>query len=207
MLKRISIGFDLRSLAASISPSGLSARRWLDDQLLSNSFEVLISADPNVFPRREDIDRLMYEDAEQICNPLGLARCIEWLVDKCQISNLSLNEQIGICITCSEGNVVGLTERFGPEYFEGLATEDQLLKQDWEFRGFDVIDILGLISGLSGCGYKASSKSELKRLFAADLNNVGLFCSYSLAQQFAEVRGIQILEHSPMIAVGILTRK
>jgi hypothetical protein len=57
------------------------------------------------------------------------------------------------------------------------------------------------------CGYAEPLWSKLRDHFAVSLNEVGLFTSASFASQFAEVRGLEIPNHAPFVAVGILTRE
>jgi hypothetical protein len=205
MLQRVSIGFDLRDPTQQrIGGTEQRDYQLRGNQVLSNSLDLVISADPNVLPRREDIDQLIFENIEVLSNPLGFVTRIDDLIDKCRASGLPLKGQLPLCITCSEANIVELVERFGPGWFELQLTEKEITRADWQLRGFDVIDLRGLVSGLSGCGYNVSTKHLLKHFFEAGLNKFGLFRSYSLGQQFAEVRGLQIPEHVPLITVGVL---
>jgi hypothetical protein len=82
--------------------------------------------------------------------------------------------------------------------------EDDLRSNGWQFMGFDVVDLYGLVSGLKGCGYVEPTWSQLRAHFGSYLNELGLFTEWTAAARFAEVRGLQIREHAPFAVIGIL---
>ena len=88
--------------------------------------------------------------------------------------------------------------------FLAAKSEAQSYPGSWQFRGFDVVDLDGLISGLKGCGYVEPAWSQLRNYFAASLNEIGLFSDLSVASQFTEVRGLQIRDHAPFVVVSVL---
>jgi hypothetical protein len=139
-------------------------------------------------------------------NPLYLAKRLELLVDECGAQGLSTKGLVPVCITSAKSNLIALELRFGPGYFDSPPSEEELLCGGWTFAGFDVVDLNGLVSGLKGCGYVEPSWSQLREYFGGTLNEVGLFGDWDAASQFAEVRGLQVREHSPFVVVGVLIR-
>ena len=147
----------------------------------------------------------MQEDSSD-CNPLGLLDDEGMLLRAPNKLISCPTDSWSVCLTCSEVVCIALGERFGHGYFEERPEEETLISACWQFRGFDTVDLYGLISGLKGCGYSASSLPQLQKHFRGELNEYGLFSNVTVASQFAEVRGLQISDHTPFIVVGILTR-
>ena len=110
-----------------------------------------------------------------------------------------------IAISAHPAAVSYLVQRFGPGYFEHQRETD-LRSAGWQHLGFDVVDLDGVISGLKGCGYKEPAVEDLRSHFLGSLNQHGLFGSPLDAAMFAQVRGLQIRDHSPFVVVGVLAR-
>ncbi len=201
MTKRVSFGFDLRVSADLQKQNPAQVNQRLVSGLANP-----ISADPGVWVRTEEVDSLMQEALPDFCNPLGLAKNIDLLVDASRKRGISTAGLSPVCLTSSEANLIALAGRFGPGYFDNQPKEEEILLRGWRLLGFDVVDLLGLISGLKGCGYAEPAWSQLRGYFGAALNEVGLFDDDAVACQFAEVRGLQIREHAPFVVVGILTQ-
>ncbi len=198
-MKRISLGFDLR-----INPSFHEEISSQIGQRLVPERSSPISADPNVWPQPEEVASLWHGVLREFSNPLNLARSLDLLRDASGQRGGSA-ALIPLSLTSFQTNIIALVERFGTGYFDDQPSEEALLSKGWQFRGFDVVDLDGLISGLKGCGYAESTRPQLRSHFGASLNDLGLFDDWSAASEFAEVRGLEIREHAPFIVVGILT--
>lgn len=204
------IGFDLRldpdSNLASLE-KGRKEQRFSDDVP-----DIWISADPALLMHHEEVDKILQEEyphanVMSLWNPLGFANQLPVLISDCHARGVSTDDFIPLAITCRKTNFIAFAERFGPEWLDSLPTEEELVSDGWQLLGFDVLDIKhgGLISGLSGCGYKDSAKAAYRQWFGADLNKFGLFQSFSVSQFFAEVRGLEIPSHAPFVVVGVLS--
>jgi hypothetical protein len=137
-------------------------------------------------------------------NPLNLARSLDLLVDASSGQGISVANVWPVCVTGHQTDTIALVERYGPGYFDDAVEEDKLTSNGWQFMGFDVVDLDGLISGLKGCGYTEPTWSQLRAHFGGYLNELGLFTEWTIAARFAEVRGLQIRQHAPFAVVGIL---
>jgi hypothetical protein len=199
-MKRVNLGFDLR-MKPELQRGDLPPK----DQRLVPGPHNPISADPAIWLWPEGVDLFRDGILPDFANPLHLAKSIGLLLAAYETAGISEAGLSRVCVTTSEANVVALVERFGPGHFEDQPTEEALLVGGWQLRGFDVVDLAGLISGLKGCGYSEPSWSELRDLFGNAVNEVGLFGDCSSAARFAEVRGLQIRAHAPFVVVGILT--
>jgi hypothetical protein len=198
--KRVSIGFDLRM------PPDFEKEGVHPDQRLVPELANPVSADPSVWLRSEEMDSFMQEESRAFCNPLNLANEIGPLLDASRKLRNRTPELWPVCFTTSETITVALRGRFGSGYFESQEGEERLLSASWRLRGFDAVDLDGLISGLKGCGYAEPSWSQLREHFREGLNELGLFRDEGIASRFAEVRGLQIRDHSPFVVVGVLTQ-
>jgi hypothetical protein len=198
--KRVSLGFDLRVNPALQGENSSQVNQRLVPELRSP-----VSADPSVWLTTEEIRSLSLGVLPDFSNPLHLSKSIELLRDACQSRGVLTTGLCPICVTSYETDLIALIKRYGPGYFETRAEEGQLLSQGWQLRGFDVVDLDGLISGLKGCGYVEPAWSQLRNYFGVSLNEIGLFSDLSVASQFAEVRGLQIRDHAPFVVVGVLT--
>ena len=200
--KRVSFGFDLR-----VDPE---RQGWDDErqrnQRLVPTLASPLSADSNVWLQGPEVERLFEGNLPAYANPLNLARSIELLLDECRKREISSTGLVPLCITSVESNLIALESRFGPGYFDNPPEEQELLSSGWRLAGFDVVDLMGLISGLKGCGYKEPTWSQLRGVFGGSLNELGLFAEWQTASQFAEVQGLEIGEHAPFIVVGLLTK-
>jgi len=201
---RICLGYDLRlSIRDDLQPFPPGIQ---DQMLLPRS--ALISADPAVWLRAPDIDDLLNNsDPNNIdeveVNPLGLARDIGALVEYCKVHRISTDESTPVALTCFEEVVVALEELYGKSYFRPVTSEAELKERGWNLAGFDALEIRGLTSGLSGCGYKDEEKRQLQAYFGGALNSVGLFRTSAWAARFGSVRGLRIHAHAPFIPVGV----
>jgi hypothetical protein len=74
--------------------------------------------------------------------------------------------------------------------------EIDLQSAGWQHMGFDTVDLDGMVSRLKGCGYREPALSDLRIHFLQRLNEYGLFSSALDAAMFAQVRGLQIRDHS-----------
>ena len=197
-MKRVSLGFDLR-----VDPNFHREVSSQIGQRLVPEISDPISADPNVWPQPPGVASLWQGALPEFSNPLNLARSLALLRDASDERAVSVTAATPVCLTSFQTNIVALVERFGTGYFDDQTDEKELLSQGWQFMGFDVVDLDGLISGLKGCGYAESSRSQLRSHFGASLNNLGLFTQWEVAARFAEVRGLQMRKHSPFVVVGV----
>lgn len=199
--ERISLGYSLRSEEAS------EANRFPADQRLVDEIHSPVCADPNVWVEPYEIERLFAGRLPAFANPLGLSKSLNELIEACEERGLRASGLSPVCLTAYSTNVLALIEHYGPGYFEQGKSEDDLLRSGWQFVGFDVVDLRGLISGLKGCGYTEPSRSRLRESFGAELNVLGLFKGTFAADRFAELRGIEIKEHAPFTVLGVLRNR
>ncbi|SRR6266568_6105073 len=208
-VKRVRLGFDLR-----IPPETQKENPSQWDQCLLPELCSPISVDPAVWLTTEEVDAFVQDSSwkrvgmelPHLCNPLGLATDFDWFLEVLRKRGISIAGLCPVCLTIYETNLIWWRKHCGPGYFERQPTEEELLSQGWRFRGFDVMDGRGLISGLKGCGYKEPIWSELRHYFGGALNEAGLFSDNAIASRFAEVRGIEIRDHAPFVVVGMLTQ-
>ena len=200
-IERVSLGFDLR-----LNPDLQKDNPSQQNQHLVPALRSPVSVDQNVWVETEEIESLMDGVLPDFANPLHLAKSLELLVDACQNRGIATINLWPVCVTTVEPNVIALTARYGPGYFDNQATERDLLSRGWRFVGFDIVDLSGLISGLKGCGYVEPTWSQLRDRFSSDLNDVGLFSDWAAASEFAEVRGLEIREHAPFVVAGLLVQ-
>ena len=198
-MKRVSVGFSLR-----VNPEEQPGNVFPENQRLVPQISSPICADPSVSIEPAGIDHLMGGTLPDFANPLGLAKNIDPLIKACKEHGISTTGLWPVCVTCSEADVIGLVERYGPGYFENQPREEELVTLGWRFMGFDIVDFSGLISGLKGCGYIEPTWGQLENRFRGDLNEVGLFKDSLAASEFAKIRETQIRKHAPFVVVGIL---
>ena len=202
------IGFDLRMAPESNSASLEKAAK--EQRFTEDAPDILISADPSVLRSHEVVGQIIEEYASakviSLWNPLGLANRLPALVDECHARGISTDGFVPLALTCRKVNFVAFVKRYGPGWLDSLPTEEELVGDGWRLLGFDVLDLIygGLISGLSDCGYTDIARDAYRRWFGAELNKFGLFKSFSVAQCFAEARGMEIPEHAPFVVVGVL---
>jgi hypothetical protein len=199
-MDRISLGFDLRVNPGVDQPNGLGDARFLDPLNSSR-----ISADPSVWLASDRATDLWGTNLPHFLNPLRLAGDTNRLLDAYNREGIDTSELYPLCITSAPGIAVSLRQRFGAGYFDHKLGEEELVSAGWHFRGFDVVDLDGLISGLKGCDYREPAWSQLRTIYAEHLNEDGLFFHALTASQFAEVRGLEIRQHAPFVVVGLLS--
>lgn len=198
--KRISLGFDLREHVKELRDSGKS-EVFLNPDILS-----AISADPGVWPISREVGSLWNGLLPDFLNPLYLATNLDCLVSAYKNQGFTTSQLRPLCVTSDPTVLISLNKRFGFGYFEDLLTEEALVDLGWQFRGFDVVDLDGLISGLKGCDYREPMWSQLRSNYENLLNSDGLFDDSESAYRFAEVRGLEITQHAPFVVVGILVQ-
>lgn len=193
----ICIGFDCR-----INERRQSARPALSSkQILSRQLYPL-SGDPLVWPRPDGAE--IIADAGTGNNPLGLAQSAELVNQMSQrLETISGEVPQIIALTCAAVCVDVIEEKFGPGWFNKELTSGMLHRNGWVLLGFDVLDMQGLISGVSGCGYSEAAREMMLKRFHKALNSRGLFASHRLASEFATARGLQIRAHAPFVPVSI----
>jgi hypothetical protein len=199
--KRIGLGFDLR-LNPQLQKENLLQR----DQHLLPLRQSPISADPGVWLRSEEIESLAQVKLPEFYNPFYLTKSIDVLLDVCHRGGIPIGGLWPVCFTVYEANVIALIKRYGPGYFEDQPDEEQLVSRGWQFIGFDIVDLDGLVSGLKGCGYVEPIWSQLRDYFGSSLNESGLFDDLLTASQFAEVRALEIRAHAPFVVTGLFLR-
>jgi len=164
-----------------------------------------ISADPSVWLRSEDVGERWTGLLPDFLNPLYLSSDLNRLCEAYASEGLATSDLLSLCVTVDPNILFSLSQRFGPELFLKRYREDELICSNWRLRGFDVVDLDGLISGLKGCGYREPFWSRLRSSFGDKLNDDGLFFDVLNAYQFAEARGLEIRQHAPFVVVGLLT--
>ena len=200
MPNRISLGFDMRVKATLTGITHRSAQ-------MVKEYGSIISADPAIWPCATEVSDLWDGPLPSFLNPLYLAGDLKLLVDAHRKRNASLAELIPVCLTAKQTVILALDKRFGSGYFSRCVEEQNLIHQGWQLRGFDVVDLDGLISGLKGCGYSDTTKLQVEAAFGRFLNEDGLFRSEEAAYTFAEMRGLEIRGHAPFTVTGILTHE
>ena len=198
---RVSLGFDLRVDPKMTHQDKARDRAFLDPQRRNP-----ISADPGVWPMSQEAAERWSGLLPDFLNPLYLAANLDSLAHAYERERFSVSSLIPLCITSDPTISISLNKRFGPGYFEHQIDESDLLSAGWQFRGFDVVDLDGLISGLKDCDYSEPTWSQLRRYYGEHLNDEGLFFDAHVASRFAEVRGLEIRQHAPFVVVGILVR-
>ncbi len=197
---RVSLGFDLR-IAPSVQNVRSREKSFLVPQNVSP-----ISADPGVWPTSEEVGTRWTGLLPDFLNPLYLAPSLDRLVDAYASEGVPISNLHPMCVTSDPTITISLNKRFGSGYFEDQYAENDLLSKGWQFRGFDVVDLDGLISGLKDCDYSEPTWSQLRQYYGDQLNDDGLFFDAMVASRFAEVRGLEIRQHAPFVVVGILTK-
>jgi hypothetical protein len=200
--KRVSFGFDLR-----VNPALQGENPSQLNQSLIPDLRSPVSADPAVWLTTPEIELLSQGTLPDFANPLHLSKSIDLLVNVCRRKLVPITGLWPVCVTCYETDLLALVRRYGPGYFDNRTEEEELLAEGWQFMGFDVLDLDGLISGLKGCGYVEPIWSQLRSHFAGSLNKMGLLADLSVASQFAEVRGLEIREHAPFVVAGVFTHR
>jgi hypothetical protein len=196
---RVSLGFDLRVQPVTPVEDKTRDRAFLDPGRRSP-----LSADPGVWPMSEESAQRWSGLLPDFLNPLYLAANLDSLVNAYKGEGFSLSNLCPMCVTGDPTIAISLNKRFGVGYFEDQIGEVDLLSAGWKFRGFDVADLDGLISGLKGCDYSEPTWSQLREHYGEHLNDEGLFFDAAVASRFAEVRGLEIRQHAPFVVVGIL---
>ncbi|HZR56768.1 MAG TPA: hypothetical protein VFA74_07835 [Terriglobales bacterium] len=199
--RRVVLGYDLR-----INPAIQISNPAQTENCLIPALCNSISADPNVWVGPREVETLMQNGDTGISNPLHLAKELDSLIHVRHSLHTSITDLVNVCITSSEANLIALVERYGQGWFEARVKEEELPSQGWTFKGLDVVDLDGMISGLKGCKYVDGSRTKLGTYFGSYLNDVGLFNDALIASQFAEVRGLEIPAHSPFVVVGLLIK-
>ncbi len=196
----ISIGFDLR--VDTKSDAAISTINNIkNDQLIRPDVRSVLSADPLVWPRDALIEEIYNRDNST--NPFGFFNSPL----PSNIPRIQHVKLVQICMTIMYLDFVILEEFYGPKMFGTQFTEADLTRTGWRRRGYDVIDIRRMISGLSGCGYNLSTKDLLRENFTRCINRFGLLRTVNAARAFSEVRGLQIRSHAPFVVVGVLTKE
>lgn len=106
------------------------------------------------------------------------------------------------CATVTPSLLNAISVRYGEEFSTEKFSTRQLISNGWSFRGYDVCDLRGLISGILGCGDISSYQKYVERL-----NSSSLFDDIYLAREFAEWRSVEIPSHAPFITIGIYLRR
>jgi|GEM_PF-2930289 len=182
MVEESIIGFDIRKPYQK-NPE------WFKKSILKQDIETVVSIDDFVFPEVEEVVSLCKE------NTVGFL--------------LSLPDSVSqdknywnIALAIDKSIKQELEQKFGQKLIDHDQTVDNLLEKGWEFLGYDIVDINGMISGLTNCGYTTEHKAELLE-FLPLLNKFGLFNDRNTAQDFCKTRDIQITEHAPFYPVAI----
>lgn len=186
------LGFDIRAIG-KIDKTGLL------ESLIRQDVNAVISADPLVFPVvSHELERRLQSDAEPKENIVGL---LSDLPTCCLIED----NECKIAVTTNKEIYEKLMDKFGVPLTTGsLSKETDLILDGWVMLGYDVIDINGLISGLSNCG---AASQELKKEFAQHINKYSLFRDFSPALKFANKRSSEIPAHSPFHPAAIWAQK
>lgn len=100
-----------------------------------------------------------------------------------------------IAVTVGEEIYNILTKKYG-EFLTAttLMTGADLFSNGWKWLGCDVVDVNGLISGISNCG---PNPLDFKIELSPYINECGLFNDYSSAEACAKMRDAQMPDHYP----------
>ena len=151
------------------------------------------SMDPSVLRRPNELEFLA-SSGRPPWGPFGLIKDPGFLFTS-DISNLDCSARY-LCFICAPGTWNALCARYSASIFSGGHLEEYPDVACWAFRGFDAVDLNGLISGIDGCGAIAATCSS-------KLNRNRLFDELSDVRDFAESRSIAVPEHAPFLAIGV----
>lgn len=165
---RISIGFALRK--ALHGSTVLRKENRLDPENPDP-----LSADPSIWPTAEEVLDPLQRIAPGLVNPLSLVSSFEPLKAACERTEDQNSEREAVCITADPSITIELDRHFGPGYFSEFTPEHDLLSMGWLFQGFDIVNPIGMISGLKGCGYTEPTWSKLREAYVQETNERGLF--------------------------------
>lgn len=73
----------------------------------------------------------------------------------------------------------------------------------WRFLGYDILDGIEGVSGLSNCGIHENKKQALREKWGPNLNEHHLFDDVSKAVEFKEFIDKEVPEHAPFYIYGI----
>ena len=198
------LGFQLRVSVAKLPPLWPPDRR--DHYLLKPTIDVLLSADPRVWPLVEgDLAERLFEDytSGQFEAPNGL-----------NIFQLRHDFRAALdALRGDEGHLAALS--VGRDVAEALIQRHAILDSSGDHEracntaashalGYDVCDQT-LLSGLMNCGVAADERVRLRATFASLLNKYGLFDSPADADAFSVEMSHLLPEHAPFFPVRLKT--
>jgi hypothetical protein len=180
------IGFDIRK-------SWDELPRWLSEAMHQLGGSVPVSIDSMVLP------------IVDTSNPYALPDVYNGL--ELLFREPSVSEPIILSFTVSESLFFDWQAEYGELTKSDLVIAGDLLKQNWNFLGYDVADMPGMISGIANCGLKSADVTRLLREDLFRFNSNALIQSYEAASRFAEIRSAQIPSHAPFRVIGVWRKR
>lgn len=157
-------------------------------ELVSDLPSDIISVDPEICARREEISDAMKLGMFENASPLGLIYSLD-----SYISVFDLNTDFLIRISFCDVNSIKQSLQLGYDRNK-LEQHDSI---EWNHVGYDVVDLDGLISGFFRGGFRNINDFDPFSMFYSKLNSFGLFFDIDCAYKFAEFRNNDIQEHAP----------
>lgn len=188
--EEVLLGFDGRDGRMEMD-SGVWPRERVLLYLLRWDVVRPLSTDRLVWPglaRPEGVER----------TPAGLWRRLDAVLERVRGSAL-----IPVALTLVRGGMSDEKMTESDPYL--VQTDPADLNEEWELLGYDVSD-LGLLSGLSNCGYDASTRRELRERWGRTLNRYHLFADCREAHVFREATDARVPEHAPFFVFGLYQR-
>jgi hypothetical protein len=203
-MTRKSLGFDIRVPMSKLSKSQTEVNIIRSSGMLGLGIKYILSADPAVWPRISFLEQ--YNEFNDFVNPAGLINNIETFVSIINNCAIDMDHSIGLCLTIEETTGQMLELLFPKGMLDLNISEQILIRYGWRRIGFDIVDLMGMISGLSGCEYKEKSRRIMESKFNNAINEYGLLKTCQAARLFSEARGLTIRDHAPFVVLGILVQ-
>lgn len=203
-MNEVVLGFQLRVRRADLEPWSSARRR---DYLLHEDVELPLSVDIVVWPNSHSAKLLssLFSDYSPGANAAPNGLDVYRIGDPSVLKRLYVPEEpilIGITVASPDPTVAReLKSRHS--IMDIPAPVEQLYETGLRCLGYDVADHW-LTSGLMNCGYVPDRKIVLAERFPrSDLNDLGLFVSPDIANDYRIDCDIRVREHSPFVVYGI----
>lgn len=193
------IGFDAREMGIQPDAAWNQERRSI--YLISPDVDKPLSTDVLVWPPVLDMERYLnlYQDA--------------WIEFLNLWSNLS---ELKKCLRSAQEPakkpfwIIAVTLLSGVLSENEKATWAPMLpstvpsgcKENWPLLGYDISD-MGLLSGLSNCGYDEDQILSLRDRWGPHLNTFHLFTDLYQANEFKLMTNNRVTEHAPFFLYGL----
>jgi hypothetical protein len=191
--KQLLLGFDCRAWGADEAQPWPAERR--DLYLLRGDVPRPVSVDTMVWPRPDGLE------AAQAASYFALTTLITDLDEVRQMGSQAQTSYAVVALTISL-TPLSLPDQQEWQARQWIVPRPASLAPEWPRLGWDVAD-MGLISGLSNCGYTPGERATLAGQFGPGLNDHHLFSDHDLADQFRHITNARVPEHAPFFVFGI----